>query len=157
MEKHLGRQQMQQNRLANGREDEKNEQWPEEITAGRERVEEISTNDDWTKDAKWTTGLEALKVTRQRTIKHVFHQTKEGVTFFMVFNVGLKVYSLKKNSKRMDIQFFVVVQDSHSKYKIENTLPNFENTKELQNLYLMQVQGPKRCQYQSADKKRTVY
>lgn len=57
----------------------------------------------------------------------------------------------------MDIQFFVVVQDSHSKYKIENTLPNFENTKELQNLYLMQVQGPKRCQYQSADKKRTVY
>lgn len=26
---------MQQNRLANGREDEKNEQWPEEITAER--------------------------------------------------------------------------------------------------------------------------
>ena len=35
---------MQQNRLANGREDEKNKQWPEEITAERERVEEISTN-----------------------------------------------------------------------------------------------------------------
>jgi len=85
---------MQQNRLANGREDEKNEQWPEEITAERGRVEEISTNEDWTKDAKWTTGLKALRITRERTIKHVFHQTKEGVTFFVVFN--LNVYSLKK-------------------------------------------------------------
>ena len=78
----------------------------------------------------------------------MFHQTKEGVTFFVVFN--LNVYSLKKKVAKEWIFFivsFFVVQDSHSKYKIKNTLPNFRNTKELQ-----ASARPNRCQYQSIEK-----
>lgn len=89
-----------------------------------------------------------MRITRERTIKHVFHQTKEGVTFFVVFN--LNVYSLKKKVAKEWIFFivsFFVVQDSHSKYKIKNTLPNFRNTKELQ-----ASARPNRCQYQSIEK-----
>ena len=49
----------------------------------------------------------------------------------------------------MDILFFVsfFVQDSHSKYKIKNTLPNFRNTKELQ-----ASARPKKCHYESIEK-----
>lgn len=66
----------------------------------------------------------------------------------MVFN--LNVYSLKKKVAKNGYSFivsFFVVQDSHSKYKIKNTLPNFRNTKELQ-----AGARPKRCQYQSIEK-----